>query len=287
MHESDTEPVALFVVHWNNPATCLATVRALRAQHSAMRVTILDNASSPDAFEILRKGCDQSVALVRLEKNCGWGPALNIALRKWLEQDSEEFCFISAHDAVPSANCISRLLQAMRSDGRVGIACPQYSDATVPRFSALHGVKLHVDLAKAPGTSQLVDVPHGTLMLLRGTCLREIGLFDERYFAYGDEHELGARARQHRWNVALVWGATVANPETSTPSGWRSYLFARNSLLLVRDYFGIGAALLRALIISVRTLTSKRDPAFAFAWRARWRALRDYFAGRFGPPDFT
>ena len=29
-------------------------------------------------------------------------------------------------------------------------------------------------------------------MILRRECLTEIGLFDERYFAYGDEHELGA-----------------------------------------------------------------------------------------------
>jgi GT2 family glycosyltransferase len=278
MRESNTDPVTLLVVHWNNPHACLATVLALRDQCPNLQTTILDNASSADAYETLRRETDAEI--VRLSHNHGWGPALNVGLRKWLDEARGEFCLVSAHDAVPSAECVALLLGAMERDARIGIACPQYADATVPRFSALHGVNVHVDLAQSRGAAQFVDVPHGTLFLLRRECLREIGLFDERYFAYGDEHELGARAVRHGWKVALVWGAIVANPGTSTPSAWRSYLFARNSLLLVHDYFGAAAAFLRAVIIAINAL---RQPQTA---RMRMRALRDYFAGRFGAPNF-
>jgi GT2 family glycosyltransferase len=285
MRENDADPLTLLVVHWNNPRACLATVRALRDQYVNLQVAILDNASSPEAYQSLRAEPDAEI--IRLPQNLGWGPALNVGLRKWLDQSRGEFCLISAHDAVPSTECVPLLLEAMTRDAKIGIACPQYADATVPTLSALHGVKAHVDLAQNRGVLQFVDVPHGTLFLVRRACLREIGLFDERYFAYGDEHELGARARRHGWKVALVWGATVANPQTSTPSAWRSYLFARNSLLLVHDYFGSVAAFVRASVIAINTLrnsVSPPDKAFAFSARAQWRALRDYFAGRFGPP---
>jgi N-acetylglucosaminyl-diphospho-decaprenol L-rhamnosyltransferase len=278
MRENNAEPVTLLVVHWNNPRACLETVRALREQHPNLQTVILDNASAREAYEELRGGTDAKI--VRLSHNHGWGPALNIGLRKWLDQSRGEFCLISAHDAVPSAGCVELLLAAMERDARIGIACPQYADATVPCFSAMHGVKLYVDLAQSRGALQWVDVPHGTLFLLRRECLRAIGLFDERYFAYGDEHELGARARRHGWKVALVWGAVVANPETSTPSRWRSYLFARNSLLLVHDYFGGIATFLRASVIAINALR-QRETA-----RMRLRALRDYFRGRFGAPTF-
>ena len=53
-------------------------------------------------------------------------------------------------------------------------------------------------------------------MLVRRQCLDEIGLFDQRYFAYGDEHDLGARAVRHGWKVVLVWGSIVTNPATRT-----------------------------------------------------------------------
>lgn len=284
MNESDIDPVTAFVVHWNNPHACLAVVRALREQCPNLRAIILDNDSRPAARETLQGSAEAE--LVRLERNHGWGPALNIGLHKWLEHGRGEFCLIAAHDAAPARDCVPLLLETMRNHPDIGIACPQYSDATVPSFTALHGVKLHVDLPKNRAVPQFVPVPHGTLMAVRRECLREIGLFDERYFAYGDEHELGARANKRGWKVALVWGAIADNPATSTPSAWRSYLFVRNSLLLVRDYFGGGAAFRRALVIALRTLRSPRDDQFAFSRRARWRGLRDYFAGRFGAPSF-
>ena len=40
-----------------------------------------------------------------------------------------------------------------------------------------------------------VDYPHGTLLLARRACLEDVGLFDERYFSYCEEADLGLRAR--------------------------------------------------------------------------------------------
>ena len=283
------DPLSLFIVHWNRPVECAATLNALLGQGVPMEATIVDNASKPEAFELLRSRVEGKAELVRLPENLGWGPALNVVLRRWIEEKRSRFCLLSAHDAAASPECIELLLQAMERDSRIGITCPQYADRTVPQFTALRGVQLHVDLAKPRGTVQPVDVPHGTLLLVRRHCLQEIGLFDERYFAYGDEHELGARAKRHDWKVALVWGALVDNPETSTPSAWRSYLFARNSLLLVRDYFGLPAAWLRALLIltnTARLVFAARNDAFAFSATARVKAVRDYFVGRYGRPQF-
>jgi N-acetylglucosaminyl-diphospho-decaprenol L-rhamnosyltransferase len=283
------EPISLFVVHWNRPLECAATVEALLAQNVAMEVTVVDNASEATALDLLRSRVGAKAGIVRLSENRGWGPALNVLLGKWLEAGKDAFCLISAHDAVPSQDCVQLLLQAMERDSQIGIACPQYADSTVPRFTQWHGVQLHVDPVRPRGTVQFVDVPHGTLLLVRRKCLEQIGLFDERYFAYGDEHELGARAHRRGWKVALVWGAVVSNPETSTPSAWRSYLFARNSLLLVHDYFGRIAASVRAILIlanTFRLIGAARDKSFAFSAKARFKAVRDYFSGHFGRPAF-
>jgi N-acetylglucosaminyl-diphospho-decaprenol L-rhamnosyltransferase len=277
----------LIVVHWNRPRECAATIRSFAAQLSDVRILVLDNNSSTANYEALRQETDPSIEILRLEKNKGWGPALNLALRKWLNDETGSYCFVSAHDAEPGPDCLPRLLNAMETDPQLGIACPQYLDRIVPHLSALHGVAQRNAAPPRSSDVQIVDVPHGTLMVMRRECLAEIGLFDERYFAYGDEHELGVRARRHSWKVGLVWGAIVANPQTAIPKFWRSYLFARNSLLLVRDYFGKWAALMRALVILVNTMRSmifRRKNGLAFSPRAQWQGCRDYFAGRFGPP---
>jgi GT2 family glycosyltransferase len=215
---------------------------------------------------------------------------LNIALKNWLERRNNPYCIISAHDAVPAAECLPLLIAAAEADPRVGIACPQYQDPLIARFSPLRGVVPEEVPALSRGVARPVDAAHGTLMLCRRECLQQIGLFDERYFAYGDEHELGMRARRNGWKVVMVWGAIVTNPGTSTESPLRSYLFARNSLLLVRDYAGWWSALLRAAMILLNTLRLRlQSPGgdFAFSAHARFRAVRDYFAGRWGKPDFA
>ncbi len=279
--------VKLLVVHWNQPDACAATVRALVGQGVPLRVTVIDNHSESAAWEALQSKLEPSVEIVRLKENRGWGGALNVVLQRWLSEETTSFCLIGAHDAVPAKDCVPLLLTAAEADPRLGILCPQYPEPYVARLSRRRGVFPETVEPKKSGSVQEVDVPHGTLMLVRRECLREIGLFDERYFAYGDEHELGARAVRRGWKVAMIWGAVVTNPGTRTASALRSYLFARNSLLLVHDYFGRPAAWLRAALLLANTLRLvffSREEDFAFSARARWRAVRDYFAGRYGKP---
>jgi N-acetylglucosaminyl-diphospho-decaprenol L-rhamnosyltransferase len=284
--QDHVERVSVFVLHWNQPRECLETIRQLREQDERLDLTVIDNNSAPAALDELQAGLDPIVKFLRLPQNRGWGAALNVALRDWLIHSPNPFCVISAHDVTPTKNCVELLMQAMKNDAQIGLACPQYEKPTVPRFSAIHGVQEHVEVEQSRGSVQLLEVPHGTLMLVRRECLADIGLFDERYFAYGDEHELGARATRRGWKVALVWGAVVRNRGTFTPSAWRSYLLARNSLLLVNDHRGRVAAWLRALVLVGNTLRFAvwRNADFAFSTAARLKAVRDYFLGRFGPP---
>jgi N-acetylglucosaminyl-diphospho-decaprenol L-rhamnosyltransferase len=282
------EPLTLFVVHWNQPDECIATIRRFLNQEIPLNIVVLDNASAPEARDYLSAELAAEGEITALEENKGWGPALNIGLTKWLAGSRGSYCLISAHDAEPSDDCARLLVQAMEGDSQIGIACPQYPDATVPHFSCLRGVWQERETPLPSGTTQLVDVPHGTLFLVRRECLAEIGLFDERYFAYGDEHELGLRAGCRGWKIVLVWGAVVINRGTWTPSPWRSYLFTRNSLLLVHDYCGKLSASIRAgliLLNTIRLAIFSPGEGFAFSPKARWRGVCDYFRARYGRPS--
>ncbi len=277
-------PVKLLVVHWNQPEACAATVAAFVRQKVPLEITVIDNHSEAAAEATLREKLDPAIEIVRLEENRGWGGALNVLLQRWLAEENTEFCLISAHDAAPGADCLRLLVAAAAADSRLGIVCPQYPEPYVAKLSPQRGVFPETVAARATGSVQPVDVPHGTLMLVRRACLQEIGLFDERYFAYGDEHELGARARRQGWGVGMLWGAVVTNPHTSTASALRSYLFARNSLLLVHDCFGSGAAWRRVVLLFGNTLRLLLFTPGEAAAAARWRGARDYLLGRFGKP---
>jgi N-acetylglucosaminyl-diphospho-decaprenol L-rhamnosyltransferase len=279
--------IPLFVLHWNRPEECARTVEAFLAQDYPLAVQVIDNASEDEALRSLEQKLPSSVAVQRLNENKGWGPALNVVLSQWLSDSESEFCLISAHDALPKERCVRMLVESMNQDPQIGIACPEYGSSEIPCFSRLRYLRSKPVQRRSSGTAEAVDVPHGTLMLLRKSCLQAIGLFDERYFAYGDEHELGLRAGLHRWKVAMVWGAVVVNPGTWTSSSTRSYLFARNSLLLIRTYGGWWSAALRFLLMipnTLRLLVIPPSKEYAFSARARFAAMGDFLLGRYGPP---
>jgi N-acetylglucosaminyl-diphospho-decaprenol L-rhamnosyltransferase len=279
-------PLPVFIPHWNRPFECVRSVRELAHQRLSLAITVLDNASSTENFNILRRDLPRNVELIRLAENAGWGPALNILLSRWLMSEEGDYCVVSAHDALLQPHCLRRILEAMRNDERIGIACPEYGVSEIPTYSPLRYVRFEAVQPRREGSAERISVLHGTLMVLRRHCLEEIGLFDERYFAYGDEHELGLRANSRGWATTIVWGAVVENPGTWTPCRLRSYLFARNSLLLAQTYGSRSVAVLRSILIVGNTvrLMLRNSTCFALSPVARFAAIIDYWRGKHGRP---
>ena len=244
-----------------------------------MRILVVDNGSEPvpvvEGAEVIATGA-----------NLGFGPGANVGLRRWLDDpDAGEWALVLPHDALPEPGCVERLVGAAAGRSRAGLASAEFGDAEVPVVDPYFG-GITMRAERGDGW-QSVDYPHGTMMLLRRACLEEIGLFDESYFAYCEEADLGVRARRAGWEVGMVWGAVVRNPHQSEPSASVDYLMLRNSLFLVRRHFGRYKAFIRfcmavgtALWLAVRP--SRRTPWYSFA--ARRMALRDFLRGRLGPP---
>ncbi len=277
---------AVVIVHWNRPQECLKTIACFQAQGIPLAITVVDNASEASNFDTLKRSLPSSVELVRLEANKGWGGGLNVLLRQWLDENGPEYCFVSAHDALPETGCLRALLDCMSHHPRVGIACPEYGKPEIPQYSPLRGARLLAGSPRPRGV-EYVEFPLGTLMLFRKACFRQIGLFDERFFAYGDETEIGLRARRHGWHVAIAWGAVVVNPGSWTPSPLMGYLWARSSLLMAQLYGGRLAAFIRASFILIHNLLYLWNPAHRNTLsspKARFLAVWDYYHGRFGPP---
>lgn len=82
--------------------------------------------------------------------------------------------------------------------------------------------------------------PDGCACLYRRAMLDEVGGFDEQFFAYADDAELGLRARIAGWNCLYAPGAVVRHHRGATlglNSARRLTLIERNRVLLVAKLF--------------------------------------------------
>jgi GT2 family glycosyltransferase len=281
------------ILHWNRPERCVGTVARFLDQDvpGGVRVVVVDNGSVPEALEAVRAGLPAGVDLLELPRNRGFGPGANAGFRHVLAQAQPgdgDWIGLAPHDAEPAPGCLARMLEVVEERPQAGLACADFGDGATPIVDPYFGGIL------APAT--VVDGwepaghPHGTLMLARRQVLEEVGLFDERYFAYCEEADLALRAAAAGWETGLIRGAIVVNPDLGTRVSVIDYLQLRNTLLLVREHSGRYHATVRGLLavgqlLAGLALPSRRGPY----WdpRARVRALVDHSRGRYGAPPVS
>jgi GT2 family glycosyltransferase len=277
--------VTVVIVHWNQADRCVRTGHAFAAQAGVdVRLIIVDNGSAPGAVDRVVTELPRA-EIIHVGHNAGFGGAANVGLQHWLDRGVGEWVVVAPHDALPEGGCLRRLLDAASARPRAGLASAEYGEPGKPVVDRYFGGIL-IDRQRDDGWED-AGHPHGTLLLARRACLEQIGLFDERYFAYCEEADLGLRASDAGWEVGVVWGAVVRNPSVSVRSDVAEYLMLRNSLLLVREHFGRYPAFIRICFALVNTIRLKLHPAARgpfFSFPARRRALVDFVRGRFGPP---
>jgi N-acetylglucosaminyl-diphospho-decaprenol L-rhamnosyltransferase len=290
-------PLRVVIVHWNQPEACVETVARFRSLEVPVRVTVVDNASRPDALRAVRDGIDaldagDAVELVEAGANTGFGPGANIGLRRFLDRpDDGDWVALAPHDVEPFAGCLRAVLDAAAAEPLAGLMCADVGDGMVPVIDPYFGgmVVPAEDLPGpgAPPRWEDVDYPHGTLMFLRRAALEEVGVFDERYFSYCEEADLALRVRRAGWKVGLIRGARVQNLHLGSSVALVDYLQTRNTLLLVQEMSGWYHASIRAGITLLQVARGVRDPStrpLVFDARARLLGLRDFAVRRFGPP---
>ena len=283
------EPVTVVLVHWNQPDRCATTIEAFQHQGVAVRVLVVDNGSRPAALDRLRTIVDSSpyeVELLAEHHNLGFGPGANVGFRRWLADGAGEWVALAPHDALPAEGTLAALIEAAQARPHAGLACADVGDGETPVFDPYFGGMTMPSRVAVPGW-ETVDYPHGTLLIARRGLLDQVGLFDERYFAYCEEADLGLRATAAGWEVGLVHGVMVRNPSMRSGRPVTDYLMHRNTLLLVRDHSGRYHAFIRfclALIHLVRGMVQPSYQPWIFSPRGRAWGLIDFLRGRFGPP---
>lgn len=228
----------IFLIHWNDPRRAIASVHSLLASEGlAPSITVIDNGSSQDAYNELVKCLPAGVRVLRSGANRGFAGGANMAIAEWNRtrpHDDESSMAIAAHDTIVLPDTLATLVMAARAAPAFGALGPTWYE------HSFHETVDHTAFTAPPDAPiappGLVERPwlQGALLLFRGACLRDLGGFDERLFAYYEDTDICLRARRAGWKVASVNDARATESGHSGPNYRRIYLMTRNRLLLAR-----------------------------------------------------
>jgi hypothetical protein len=218
------------IVLYNTPESDLARLLDC-IRHSSISVDtyLIDN--SPLTTD-LSFNHHPRVTYIRAAKNKGYGAGHNSAIRYIL--DKAEFHFVLNPDIYFGPRELEEMVKFMTTDPTIGQLMPkvtypdgslQYlckllphpADLILRRFSFgpfRRAARLHMERFELRDTdyNKVMDVPYlsGCFMLLRTSALRQIGLFDERFFMYLEDVDL-CRRMNSAFRTVFYPIATVAH----------------------------------------------------------------------------
>lgn len=209
----------VYLVHWNAPEWVSSAAISILASDIPVAVTVVDNgpASATAAMDL-----PSEVRIISTGGNRGYAGGANVALRDWLPTGAD-WCVIGAHDLHVESSDLRRMLTAAWVAPSFGILGPDTRE---------HGGRSYY-AGKHLGYSEGIEersVMSGTCLLLRRSCILQIGLLDEQFGSYGEDDELCHRARRYGWKVGRVSGTRAHGLGTKASN--RRELVVRNRVLL-------------------------------------------------------
>ena len=204
--------------------------------------------------------------LIAVPENLGFTGGANLGIRRALAAGAE-FVLLLNNDALLERGCLGELVRVARGAPRVAAVGAKVLAADDRRrlWSAYGRLTYRAALVELVGHGepdgpafaavQQVDWVPGCAMLLVGTALAEVGLLDERFFAYHEDVDwcTSARARGLRILFAPAARAVHRGGASLAPHGHASpvrYLSARNTVLFARKHARAGEWLRLGLTIA-------------------------------------
>lgn len=280
--------IAVVVVNWNAGAYLDKCLQSLKTQTlKPARIMVVDNASTDDSL----KGLEEKFSdceFIKLETNTGFAFANNFAVTR--ADDCDWVAFLNP-DAFARTDWLEKLSQAVNefpecasfgshmlrhaSDRMDGTADVYHVCGSAWRRD--HGILS----AKVERKAQEIFSPCAAASFIRRDVFKEAGGFDENFFAYFEDVDLGFRLQLKGHPCRYVPDAVVEHVGSATTSRYSDFAVYHGQRNLVwsfiRNMPKFWCYLPQHIVFNLAalvwfTLKGKAVPVF----KAKWHALKEF-----------
>jgi GT2 family glycosyltransferase len=252
--------ITVVIVNWNRANLLRACLESLRGQSGVPFETIVvDNGSTDDSRAVAEAF---GARLLCNRTNLGFCAANN----QGIAAAAGEYVALLNNDAEAAPGWLAALHRACSRSPEVGMAASKVLVWEDPARIDKAGHLIFPDgQNRGRGAGALdrgqfdreeeVLWPDGCAAMYRKSMLDSIGGFDEDFFAYGDDAELGLRARIAGWKCVYAPDAVVRHHRGSTMgkgSAARLALIERNRVLLALKLFPWSLLVLNPFYFAMR-----------------------------------
>lgn len=239
--------VAVVILNWNGRKHLETYLPSVSKYSGSATIYVADNNSSDDSIEFVEEHYP-TIQIIRNKTNDGFAKGYNDALKEL----HEDYFILLNSDVEVTANWIKPVIQYMNANESVHIAQPKIkSYLEKDKFEYAGAGGGYIDFLGYPFCQgrifQEIETDHGqydkikeifwatgACMFIKSSVFKELGGFDERYFAHMEEIDLCWRAKNKGSKVYYIPESTVyhlggGTMQNSNPR--KTFLNFRNSLL--------------------------------------------------------
>lgn len=284
--------VSVIIVNWNGGRFLERCLAALMVQTvRPFEIIVLDNASTDDSLEIVRRF--PSVRMMALEQNTGFARGNNLAVAA--ADPASEWIALLNPDAYAAPDWLAELLDAARRRPEYDVFGSKLVIAAAPHLLDGAGDAYHMsglvwrtgfgeEASAETEVEREIFSPCAAAALYRRSAFTRVGGFDEDYFCYVEDVDIGFRLRLAGYRCLYVPGSLVQHVGSGTTGGQDSdfsmYHGHRNLVwTFVKDMPGLLFWLLVPLHVCLNLVSLVWFAARHGRGGVIWRAKRDALKG--------
>lgn len=239
---------SVILVNWNRKALLEKCLRSLAEQtDSDFELVLVDNGSTDGSLACLDPLSFPSLTVIRNNTNYGFGRAVNQGIRA----ARGRFIALVNNDVLLDRSWLEEVIRGFDLSPRTGMCASKILLAETPNLIDKVGHVIYGDGQNygrghgQPDRGQYDHVeevlfPDGAAAIYRAEVFESAGLFDEDFFAYGDDAELGLRVRLCGWKCYFIPLALAYHYHSATLGSYapeKIYLIERNRIWLALKLF--------------------------------------------------
>jgi GT2 family glycosyltransferase len=249
------EKVAIILINYKDYAEkylpdCLASLRK-QNYSGEIKLFIVDNESSEKSFSYLH-ALAPDAEIIRNEHNDGFAKGNNDAMKRAMEQNFE-YIILFNMDTIVDPNCVNKMIQTVETPqslagdygeaGAVQARLMLYPEKD--KINSIGNITHFLGFGYCLGYNELIInyklliinsaicYPSGAAVLFKSSVLKQVGLFDEKFWMYNEDQDLGWRIWLAGFRCVLAPEAVVYHKYEFSRSISKYYWMDRNRILAI------------------------------------------------------
>lgn len=241
--------VYVIVLNYNNcedTIECLNGLQSFNAANVALKLIVVDNASTDNSVARLKAALAPNAMLVENPKNLGYAAGNNVGIKIALEDGADYICVLN-NDTIIEENFICPCIEFLETDSSLGVIGPTIMEADNDSVQSTGGdifltrgfvtIKNHGKCReKLPHVIEC-DYVGGACMIFRADLINQIGMIPENYFLFFEETEWCYKVKKAGYKNACLNKTYIRHKGSATIDkigGLHAYLMERNRVVFMR-----------------------------------------------------